>query len=110
MTYIVDLTIIMENLFWLMFGDSQPVTRRAVKLAFMTYYNSASKVQIHKEIAEYVQATNIFDRSHRDDAIEKIKSLIYSHRSNQSQMMELRARLRRNGEAGPDEPWDPTSS
>jgi hypothetical protein len=109
MTYIVDLTIIMENLFWLMFGDSQPVTRRAIKLAFMTYYDSTSKVQIHKEIADYVQGTNIFNRSRRDDAIEKIKDLIYSHRSDQSEMMGLRAHVRRNRERSADEPWDPSS-
>jgi hypothetical protein len=102
MAYIVDLTIVLENLFWLMYGDARPVTRRDIKLAFKAYYESDAKIRVHEEITTYVQGTTIFKRTDRDGAIKKIKDLIFQHRSDRNKMEELRAQT---GAGMEDEPW-----
>jgi len=75
MTFIVDLTHIMELLFILTSRDYNKLTRRAIKLAYITYFDSDTKKQAHGKIQTYR------DLDGRDAALEMIESLIKPERS-----------------------------
>ncbi|KAI9567607.1 hypothetical protein HD554DRAFT_2105264, partial [Boletus coccyginus] len=70
MAFIVDLTHIMELLFILTSRDYNRLTRRAIKLAYSTYYESGTKKRAHTKIQAYR------DVDGRDAALEMIESLI----------------------------------
>jgi len=105
MAYIVDLTLIMQNLFLLAIIDHHPVNRRLIKLAFKAYKESPVKDSVHNEIREYVKRTGVVDRVNRDGALDKIVELIERNRIESAEMRSLRGRI---GEIDSleDEPWD----
>jgi hypothetical protein len=106
MAYIIDLTLVMQNLFWLVAGDKHTVSRRLVKLAFRSYNESAMKAGAHHEIAEYVQGASVFDRADRDGALDKIVELINKHRIDSAEMFRLKDRIRDVENSGQDEAWN----
>jgi hypothetical protein len=107
MAYTIDLTLIMQNLFWMVEIHNMPVSRRLVKFAFATYQKSRVKTQVHIDIKKYADGTNILDRVNRDGVIGKIFGLIDAYRIHPAEMFE-----QRNVFAGfdvndkGDEPWD----
>jgi len=87
MAFIVDLTHIMGLLFMLTSRDHNKLTRRAVKLAYSTYYTSDTKKQAHVHIETYR------DFEGRDAALEMIESLIKPEGSRGSDMTDCYARV-----------------
>ncbi|TDL15761.1 hypothetical protein BD410DRAFT_86683 [Rickenella mellea] len=82
MGYIVDLTIVLEQLFW--FKAAQPknpaVSSDDVKAVFGLYSNSEERVQVHREIRAYVDNMSLLDHAHPDNAHEEVERLIKVHR------------------------------
>jgi hypothetical protein len=76
--YIVDLTMVMQSLFWLMdvSGHDCNLSRRHIKIAFTFYLASAERTRIHADIQKYVRETNVWDRLHEDRALAKVTMLI----------------------------------
>ncbi|THU98021.1 hypothetical protein K435DRAFT_857051 [Dendrothele bispora CBS 962.96] len=86
MAYIVDLTIVMQSLFWIMQARGESGTirglldRRLVRLAFEAYKDSGDCTRVHTEIRSFVGPTSVFKRDQRDLCLEKIVSLIRDNR------------------------------
>jgi hypothetical protein len=89
MAYIVDLTLIMQNVFWLVAIYHVPVSRRLVKLAYVAYKESIVKTDVHEDIKKYVEGQNVLDRLRRDSALEKIVELLNKNRINTEEMFGL---------------------
>ncbi|KAI6161761.1 hypothetical protein EDD17DRAFT_660067 [Pisolithus thermaeus] len=68
--FIVDLTYVMETLFIITEGRHERVGRRAIKLAYNAYNDSAVKVWAHAQIELYCEMEG------RDTALEMIERLI----------------------------------
>ncbi|KAI6120744.1 hypothetical protein EV401DRAFT_2230240, partial [Pisolithus croceorrhizus] len=68
--FIVDLTHVMETLFIITEGRREKVGRRAIKLAYNAYNDSAVKVWAHAQIELYCEMEG------RDTALEMIERLI----------------------------------
>jgi len=78
MAFIVNLTHIMELLFILTSGNHKKLTRHTIKLAYTTYFDSATNRQVHADIETYR------DFKEWDAALEMIESLIKPERSSGS--------------------------
>ena len=87
MAFIVDLTHIMETLFILTARDHNKLTRRAIKLAYSTYYQSDVMKQAHARIETYR------DLDGRDAALETIESLIKPERCGDSNVKDYYAEI-----------------
>ena len=88
MAFIVDLTHIMELLFILTSrADYNRLTRRAIKLAYSTYYDSGTRKRAHAKIQTYR------DVDGRDAALEMIESLIEPERSGGSDTTDCYAKV-----------------
>ncbi|KAI5983126.1 hypothetical protein EDD15DRAFT_2318369 [Pisolithus albus] len=100
MAYIVDLTHVLEILF-LLTADARgkKLTRRAIKLAFRTYYDSLWMRNVHTEIRRFENRVGA-----QDLVLEKITSLISSDEAE----VEVRAALEGLPPFQPDgdEEWD----
>ncbi|TDL22677.1 hypothetical protein BD410DRAFT_748466 [Rickenella mellea] len=105
MAYIVDLTLVMQNLFWLVSDSELHVSRRFIKLAFKAYSESKAKPHVHYDIDRHVKEANIFVLVDRDSALDKIIELIDHHRIESAEMFELRYRVGTIEGADVDEPW-----
>jgi hypothetical protein len=105
MAYIVDMTLIMQNIFWLIPDNSTLISRRVIKLAFMAYKESTVKAQIHSQIANFVERRNIIDRGNWDAALNKIVELINSSLISSSEMLVLKEKFK-GFDISLDEPWD----
>ncbi len=106
MAYIVDLTLVMQNIFWLAVIDRRPITRRLIKLGFKSYEESSEKIRVHSDISEYVRQAGIFDRANRDNAVDKIVELIGRNRIESAEMRSLQGGIGEIDLSGDDEPWD----
>jgi hypothetical protein len=106
MAYIIDLTLIMQNLFWLAVIDRHPISRRLIKLAFKAYEDSPGKAQVHADIGQYVSQAGVFDRANRDRVLDKIVELIERNRIESAEMHSLNGRIGEIDFSGDDEPWD----
>ncbi|TDL13542.1 hypothetical protein BD410DRAFT_903273 [Rickenella mellea] len=82
MGYIVDLTIVLETLFWL--KAAQPknpaVSSDDVEAAFSSYNSSEERVKVHREIRSYVDNMSLLDHAHPDNAHDEVLRLIKAHR------------------------------
>lgn len=90
MTYIIDLTLVTRNLFWIqgMLGLSQtPVTRRMIKLAFVLHINSKQRNKLVVKIEEYSKNPKAVMRGGADTTFEKIEELITSSLINYEEMI-----------------------
>jgi len=87
MAYIVDLTLIMRNLFWLVEIHQVPVSDRLLK--FASTYMPEGRAQVHYEIKKYVQGTSIIDRAHRDSVLGRVVQVIDRYRINDADMFKL---------------------
>lgn len=99
--FIVDLTHVMETLFMITEGRHDRVGRRAIKLAFKAYNNSAVKAWAHNQIEAYRELEG------RDAALEMIERLIKSVDSEDD--ANYRAEIRKLAldpvNLSQDEPW-----
>jgi len=109
MAYIVDLTLVMQNLFWLT-GGQHVASRRLIKLSFKAYYESETKARAHGMIAKLVKEKNLFAPGARDAIVEKIVETINRHRIDPMEMIRLKDRLGPYDPSAPDEPWAPLPS
>jgi len=82
MGYIVDLTIVLERLFWLKIAQPKnpKVCLEDVEAAFSLYSDSEEHSQVHREIRVYVDEMSLLDHAHPDNAHEEVLRLIKSHR------------------------------
>jgi hypothetical protein len=82
MGYIVDLTIVLEGLFWLKVAQprNRSVSEVDVEAAFDLYNRSEERVKVHREIRGYVDGMSLFDHAHPDNAHDEVQRLIKSHR------------------------------
>jgi len=87
MAYIVGLTIVMQNLYWLTEGENRNLSLNDYKAALNAYKN---KGVVHREIKSYVQGANAFARIDRDKTLSKITDLITEHRVNRVDMAATR--------------------
>jgi hypothetical protein len=108
MAYIVDLTLVMQNIFWFVAIYRVPVSRRIVKLGFTAYKESIVKSDIHEEIRKHVEGQSVRDRLRRDSALDKIIELLNGNRINTAEMFELKKDMGIINFSGEDdERWAP---
>jgi hypothetical protein len=98
MTYIVDLTCIMQILFLL--ASTGPISPRVIKIAVKAY-EEAGKSNVHSEIQSHVSVT----RSGGDDALEEIVRLINDHSIKAEDVQALRAKIKLPVGLQVDEEW-----
>jgi hypothetical protein len=110
MAYIVDLTLIMQNLFWLAVIDRRAINRRLIKFAFKAYEESREKAQVHSDISDFVKQAGVFDRGSRDNVLDKIVELIGRNRIESAEMRSLESRIGDVDFSGDDEAWDVETS
>jgi len=107
MAYIVDLTLVMQNVFWLVAIYHVPVSRRLLKLAFMAYKDSIVMSGVHEEIRRHVEGQRVRDRLHRDSALNKIVELLNRNRINTAEMFGLKEDIGNVDFSGKDdESWE----
>ncbi|RDB24104.1 hypothetical protein Hypma_008545 [Hypsizygus marmoreus] len=83
MTYIIDLTLIIQLLFWIQFVlnvQDRPLSRRLVTLAVKGYLSSPGFNSIHSQIREFADSVNLLDRMGPDMTFNKVVELINSLR------------------------------
>lgn len=82
MGYIVDLTIVMQRLFWIMFFKSKPcsVTMDELEGTFASYNNSEEQKKVHHEIRTYADRMSFIDPANPDSTHDEVKRLIQTHR------------------------------
>ncbi|KIJ27243.1 hypothetical protein M422DRAFT_784985 [Sphaerobolus stellatus SS14] len=107
LAYIVNLTLVMQNIFWLTtMTEGHPITRRLIKLAFKSYQESTEKTQVHNDLYEYVKQAGLIERAGRDSVLEKIEQLINRNRIDSAEMHSLKDRISGIDLRAEDEPWD----
>ena len=75
MAYIVDLTLVMEILFWIVAIYRVPLLRRPINLAFKSYKGSHA-VAVHSEIQQYVERGTLIHCAQRGNVINQIVKVI----------------------------------
>lgn len=109
MAYIVDLTLVMQNIFWLAEGK-HPASRRLIKLAFRAYEESLTGLKVHNTIASYVKEAKIFVPGGRDLTLEKIVEIINRYKIDSAEMWSLKGKIPPFDASGSDEPWSPSKT
>ncbi|KAF9459645.1 hypothetical protein BDZ94DRAFT_1224347 [Collybia nuda] len=129
MTYILNLTLVMQNLFWIQNilatkpqqggGTSPervsvPITRRFIKLAFQLYMNAADRDNLLTQIDDYTKkvAFSFVLPSGPDATINKIIELISSSTISDEEAFKEHSRIRvldGSWEHQEDEAWDSPS-
>jgi hypothetical protein len=82
MGYIVDLSLVLNILFWLVHdqGTSHAVSQQDVAQA-LTYYTSSLSEGVHRQIRSFVQKLSPTERVRRDYVLDEVVRLINAHRS-----------------------------
>jgi len=106
MAYIVDLTLMMERIFFLSQETNSPVSRRLIKLAYRTYKSSLQST-VHVKITQYVNDLTLIRPGAKDTTIDKIVELIGP---SPKDFTGLKERLGSLDLSGQDEPWDDLES
>ncbi|KIM77072.1 hypothetical protein PILCRDRAFT_825611 [Piloderma croceum F 1598] len=103
--YIIDLTLIMQNLFWLVTIHCAPISRRLIKFASKAYKESVAMADVHQMIKTYVRKLGIINHVHRDVWIRRIVESIDRYRIDTAEMFKPKDETRLFDNSG-DEPWD----
>jgi len=106
MAYIVNLTLMMEHIFFLTQETNSTVSRRLIKLAYRTYQSSLQST-VHVKITQYVNDLTLIRPGAKDTTIDKIVELIGPSPKN---FTGLKERLGSLDLSGQDEPWDDPES
>ncbi|KIM75628.1 hypothetical protein PILCRDRAFT_78621, partial [Piloderma croceum F 1598] len=93
MAYIVDLTLIMQNVFWLVTIYCVPVSHHIVKLGFKAYKESIVMSNIYKEIKKHVEGQRVLDRLRHDNTLNKIIKLLNGNCINTTEMFDLKKNI-----------------
>ncbi|KAJ6592791.1 hypothetical protein B0H19DRAFT_1088532 [Mycena capillaripes] len=115
MGYIIDLTIVMQSLFWLTRARAEalskggrgdtvatvPITKRLVKLAYTAYATDEHSAKVHEELREFAKPTVALKP---DIVLEQIVKLIETHRFEPSKKFETDAEAADGDEA--DSNWE----
>jgi hypothetical protein len=83
MGYIVDLTIVLEVLFWLKVAQprNKSICEDDIMAAFGLYQGSPSHLEVHQQIRSYVDGMTLIDQVNpQDNTHSEIERLINSHR------------------------------
>jgi hypothetical protein len=130
MTYILNLTLVMQNLFWIqnILAENPrsgghttstthpprvtiPITRRLIKLAFNLHREADDLDILLNKIDKYSKKVNLFLPEGRADAtVEKIIELINSSTISDEEAFKQRGSIKKldeSWEMGDDEAWDP---
>jgi hypothetical protein len=102
MSYIVSLTFVLRTLY--IVSENQELTRRAIKLAAVSYLESPMSREVTTQIQEYVRGLKLLERADRD-TLDKIFELMQLFDINAEQDSELRAQIRAAVGSLPDDPW-----
>ncbi|KAG8824273.1 hypothetical protein FRC19_002105 [Serendipita sp. 401] len=73
--YIIHLTLIMQNIFWIAKGE-RPTSKKLISLASVAYLRSSVKEEVHAEISDYVRRSK-FAPGARDTTLQKIEDIIH---------------------------------
>lgn len=126
MTYIINLTIVMQNLFWMQsilatksnpaVGSSGvsdrvtfPITRRLIKRAFNVYLAATDRDNLLTQISDYTKKVKFIDRSGPDTTIKEITRLLKSSTISNEDAFKQQSGLKdldESWEYAEDEPWD----
>jgi hypothetical protein len=132
MTYILNLTLVMQNLFWIQNILAEnlrsedhtipsthparvtvPITRRLIKLAFKLHREADDRDNLLNKIDKYSKKVNLFLPQGRADAtVAKIIELINSSTISDEVAFKQRGSIKKLDESwkgGEDEAWDPPS-
>ena len=85
MGYIVDLTIVLEVLFWLKVAQprlsNESICEGDIEAAFGLYQGSPEHLEVHQQIRSYVDGITLIDQVNpQDNTHAEIERLIGSHR------------------------------
>jgi len=83
MGYIVDVTIVLEVLFWLKIGQPRlpSLSEDDIVAAFGMYHGTPSHLEVHSEIRKYVDNMTLLDHVKPDDKTHlEVERLINAHR------------------------------
>lgn len=110
MSYIIDLTLILQNVFWLqvLTNQGRPLSRRLIKAAASGYHTSNTKQTLRFKIDQHVQTPSL--NVGPDITLKKIIELIEECTIDSAEMLEQRASLSSTfsgpGIVGADEEWE----
>ena len=82
MAYIVDLTLVLEHLFWIALaaGASVQVQQQWLQLATEEFRTSQHRAQVHTQIRAYVDETSFARHLEPSHAQDEVARLIRAHR------------------------------
>jgi len=86
MAYIVDLTLVMQNVFWLVAIYRVPVSIILVKVAYGAYKKSIVMPDVHERIKKHVEGQTVRDRLDRDSALSKVIDLLKEYSISTAEM------------------------
>ncbi|KAG6853060.1 hypothetical protein C0991_007171 [Blastosporella zonata] len=106
MAYIIDLTLILQNIFWLqaLCGPGQPLSRRIIKAAARAYYESNTKQTISFKIDKHLEEASLHVGP--DTTLNTIVELIESFTIDSAEMLESRRNFTVPDTIGDDEAWE----
>lgn len=128
MTYILNLTLVMQNLFWIQSilatkpqqGGSGvpervtvPITRRLIKLALHLYLTANDRDDLINQIDDYTKKVAFVLPGSSDATVEKIIQLINESTISDGDAFKQHSRIKEldgSWEHQEDEPWDLPSS
>lgn len=107
MTYIIDLTLIMQTIFWLVAVYEVPITRRLIKSTYKAYHISTVRQEVHRRIEIYIEDVKFVDRVNRDSALGQIEDILKSYRIETQDMFNPENKFTElDLPREDDEPWD----
>ena len=106
MTYIIDLTLILQNIFWLQaLGDpDRPLSRRIIKMAIHAYEGSTTKSTLSFKIDQHLDGLSFHVGP--DRTLNTIEALIKSNIIESAEMLEHRGTFPLPEIVGDGEPWE----
>ncbi|KAG6911381.1 hypothetical protein DXG01_016478, partial [Tephrocybe rancida] len=108
MSYIVDLTLVLQNVFWLhaLICHGQPLSRRIIKAGARVYYESNAKQTILFKIDEHLKGLNF--NVGPDTTLNTIAELIksYTINENEAEMLKQGSHTPGPEDVAEDEAWD----
>ncbi|KAG6918821.1 hypothetical protein DXG01_011224 [Tephrocybe rancida] len=106
MSYIIDLTLVLQNVFWLqaLTGYGQPLSRRIIKAGARAYYESNAKQTILFKIDKHLNGLNFSVGP--DATLNTIVELIESCIIDSAEMLEQRSDFPVSQDVAEDEAWD----
>ncbi|KAJ8587350.1 hypothetical protein M405DRAFT_934775 [Rhizopogon salebrosus TDB-379] len=100
-SYIVDLTIILQTLCLVLDWDDG-LSIRAIKLAVAAYHRSSVSGSVHARVQEYVRKSTFLDRADRD-ILDEVIELVNSYSIPTSEISFLRQQI--SAVDSTEEPW-----